>query len=69
MTAQEYMERYGYTREEAEREAKQDSCEHDYGKMCRPSFMGCYRTCIKCGQMVCLARHCGGSPLNPRNKP
>ncbi len=52
------MERYGYSRDAAEKEVRRASCEHDYGNMCETSFMGCVRTCVKCGQKMGLGRHC-----------
>lgn len=54
-------ERYGYSRAHAEQEVKRAACKHDYGTMCESSFMGCFRTCVRCGQKMGLGRHCGGA--------
>ena len=56
------MRRYGYSRKAAELEVKRAACEHDYGDMCMSSFMGCVRTCVKCGQKMGLGRHCSEEP-------
>jgi hypothetical protein len=42
-------------------ETKQALCEHEFGTTCYASFLGCYRTCVKCGAMIGLGRHCAGS--------
>lgn len=39
-------------------EAKRARCEHDYGNMCEATFLGCVRTCVKCGQKKGLGRSC-----------
>ncbi|AKU97036.1 hypothetical protein AKJ09_03700 [Labilithrix luteola] len=43
----------------SEKEIQRALCEHDYGDMCQWTFMGCTRTCTKCGQMQCDPNHCG----------
>ena len=58
LTVETLMERYGYSRAAAEREVKCANCEHDYGGMCESSFLGCVRTCQKCGQKMGLGGHC-----------
>ncbi len=60
-TVEELVSEFGYTQEEAEKEVRRASCEHDYGDRCMSSFLGCYRTCLKCGQMMGLGRHCAGA--------
>jgi hypothetical protein len=57
-TADELVERYGYSRKAAEAEVKRANCEHDYGDQCMSTFMGCVRTCQKCGQKLGLNRNC-----------
>lgn len=59
-TVEELMTEYGYSRTAAELEVKRATCEHDFGDRCMSSGLGigCYRTCLKCGQMVGLGRHC-----------
>lgn len=65
-TVENLVERYGYSRADAEREVKRATCEHDYGTMCESSFLGCFRTCVKCGQKMGLGRHCSGSGSGDR---
>ncbi len=58
-TVEELVTEYGYSREGAETEVRRANCNHDFGDMCETSpFGGCVRTCVKCGQMVGLGRHC-----------
>jgi hypothetical protein len=57
-TVEELVTEYGHSRAAAEQEVKRATCEHDYGKMCESTFMGCVRTCLKCGQMLGLNRNC-----------
>lgn len=59
-TVKELVEQYGYSKEEAEREVQLANCKHDFGDMCQvaPFGGGCVRTCVKCGQMQGLGRHC-----------
>ncbi len=33
-------------------------CAHDFGNMCEATFLGCVRTCVKCGQKQGLGRDC-----------
>lgn len=63
------MTRYGYSREHAELEVRRAACEHDYGTMCESSFLGCFRTCVKCGQKMGLGRHCGGAGKRSTSAP
>lgn len=58
LTVEELVERYGYSRKEAETEVRRANCEHDFGDRCEATFMGCVRTCVRCGQMQGLGRHC-----------
>ncbi len=59
ITVDNLMEHYGYSRKEAEREVQRATCDHEYGPMAMRTFMGCTRTCTKCGQMTCEPNHCG----------
>jgi hypothetical protein len=43
----------------SEKEIDRTLCEHEYGAMCQWTFMGCTRTCSKCGQILVDPNHCG----------
>ena len=67
-TVEELVTEYGYTRAAAEQEVRRATCEHDFGDICMTTFMGCVRTCVKCGQKQGLNRHCWEHrATNPRD--
>jgi hypothetical protein len=38
---------------------KRATCDHDFGSLCYDNpFGGCYRKCVKCGQMQCNPKGC-----------
>jgi hypothetical protein len=49
----------------SEQEIKRELCEHEYDGTWRHTFMGCTRTCTKCGQMQCDPTHCGQHKHKP----
>lgn len=57
-TVKDLVERYGYSQEKAEQEVARANCKHNYGKMCESTFLGCVRTCQKCGQKMCIPGGC-----------
>lgn len=45
----------------SESEIKRATCKHEYDGVWIATFIGCTRTCTKCGQMQCDPNHCGKS--------
>ncbi len=77
-TVEQMIERYGYSREQAEREHQRATCQHEYAKfqggtLCMWSAFGCTQTCTKCGQMTVTPNHCGqydrAAPSSSQEKP
>lgn len=65
MKAETLMERYGYSREQAEHEAKRWNCKHEFGDWESRTFMGCTRTCKLCGQKMGDPQHCRDNHHEP----
>lgn len=59
LTVEKLVMEYGYSRAAAEQEVKRAYCEHEYDGVWMHTFMGCTKTCTKCGQMTCDPNHCG----------
>lgn len=52
---EERMRELGMT----DQDIRRAKCEHAFGDTCYWTFMGCYRTCSKCGQRQVDPKHCG----------
>lgn len=65
MKAETLVERYGYTPEQAEKEAARWNCQHVWGKWEQRTFMGCSRSCTKCGQKMADPAHCSKNCHEP----